>query len=320
MAMERPHSRLLRWQAQRGPQQKWGTRPEDMDMDAVVATCNGMRRWFGSSRAWFPIHVSGWDNLPAPGNLLVANHSGGTVIPDVWGLGFAWYQQFGRLRPVHALGHEMVFSLESTARFFAQRGILRASRDAARTILTGSGRDLLVLPGGDLDTWRPWRERYKVNFAGRKGYARIAIETGAPVVPIAHAGAHDTLIVLSDGERVARALHFPELFRANIFPVHLSFPYGLGIGPWPHIPPPTTLRYRIGRAVLPPPLRPGQAPTAAQIDDFDIQVRAALQLELDVLRDEAEGLLDRAEHSMKRMRGRVSALVRGRSERAQAAR
>jgi 1-acyl-sn-glycerol-3-phosphate acyltransferase len=299
-----PRSRLLQWKESR-VDHGWGTRPDDLDFGCIEATMRRLRPIFGGGRAYFPTTVTGWENLPDPGALLIANHSGGTVIPDVWGLGMAWYGQHGADRPVHALAHEMVFALDGTARFFAKRGILRATREAARTILVDHQRDLLVLPGGDLDTWRPWKDRYKVNFAGRKGYARVALQTGAPVVPVAHAGAHDTLIVLDDGERIARLLRFPELFRANIFPVHLSFPYGVGIGPWPHLPPPTRLRYRIGKPVVPEALPPGAAPTPEQIDALDRQVRAALQLELDVLRDEADGVLDRVEFLARKARARV---------------
>ena len=43
------------------------------------------------------------------------------------------------------------------------------------------------MPGGDRDTWRPYSKRYDVCFAGRKGYARLAIKAGVPIVPIANA-------------------------------------------------------------------------------------------------------------------------------------
>lgn len=306
-----PRSRWLRWKTSRTTEQ-WGSRPEDLDLDLVSAMVRRLRPLFGEDRAYFPTTVTGWSNLPEPGSMLVANHSGGTTIPDVWGLASAWYQHFGVDRPIHALAHEMVFALDRPGKFFARRGILRANRENARRILTECKRDLLVLPGGDLDTWRPWRDRYKVNFAGRKGYAATAIRNQSPIVPIAHAGAHDTLIVLRDGRRLAHALHFPQLFRAHIFPVHLSLPYGLGFGPVPHLPPPTRLRYRVGRPIYPPALREGQPITADMVDDLDIRVRHELQLELNVLRDEADGLLDRVEHAVKRASGRLKAMGRRR--------
>ena len=133
-----------------------------MDMDRVMGLVRRLAPVFSGERAYFPTTVTGWHHLPETGCMLVGNHSGGTSIPDVWGLGVAWYQHFGIQRPLHALAHEMVFALEGTGRFFAQRGILRANRDNAARILSERQRDLLVLPGGDLDTWRPWTERYTV--------------------------------------------------------------------------------------------------------------------------------------------------------------
>ena len=215
----------------------------------------------------------------------------------------AWYREHGTDRPLHGLAHEMVFSTARTGRFFAQRGILRATRTMARTILSEHCRDLLVMPGGDLDTWRPFSERWSVDFHGRKGYARISLETGAPVVPIAHAGAHHTLIVLDDGRRLAELLRLPELFRAHIFPIHLSLPYGLAIGPLPHLPPPTALRYRVAPPVHPEPLAPGAEPTQAQIDRLDLLVRTQLQHELNALRETSEAVLDRIDAVVQRARG-----------------
>ncbi len=294
-------SRLLKWKdAESG--KVWGEDPDDLDHDAVQRALIALRPFFGPDRAYFHTEVAGWERIPAQASLMVGNHSGGTSIPDTWGFASEWYRHHGRDRTLYALAHEMVFALDGVAKL----GILRATRDMARSVLVEHGRDLMVYPGGDLDTWRPWTDRYKVQFAGRTGYARIAIQTGAPVVPVAQAGSHDSLVVLTDGQQLARRLRFPELFRAHIFPVHLSLPYGVGIGPVPHLPPPGRLRYRFGQPVLPPRwLGEGPAPRR-MVDDFDQSCRAALQLELDVLRDEEEGLADRVRHLAERLAGRVS--------------
>ena len=53
----------------------------------------------------------------------------------------------------------------------------------AGRVLHEYGRDLLVMPGGEQDTWRPYHKRYAVNFAGRTGYARLALTWGVPIVP-----------------------------------------------------------------------------------------------------------------------------------------
>jgi hypothetical protein len=211
---------------------------------------------------------------------------GGTSIPDAWGLGVSWYRNFGIGRPLHTLAHEMVFALKLTAEPFSKLGILRANKTLALEVLTEWKRDLLVMPGGDLDTWRPWKDRYKVRFSGRKGYVRLALKAGVPIVPIAHAGAHDTLMVLTDGRRIAEKLGFHQLFRASVFPIHLSLPLGLTVGPTPHIPIPVKLRYRVAPAILPPAsLVIGEEPEEALVEEVDEAVREALQRELTVLEE-----------------------------------
>jgi len=205
------------------------------------------------------------------------------------------------------MAHEIVLSNGVTGPYFAKRGALQASPALAHEVLREWGHDLLVMPGGDLDTWRPYRDRYRVRFSGRRGYARMAIRTGVPIVPLAHAGAHETLMVLTDGQRLARWLHLPELVRANIWPVHLSLPFGLTVGPTPHIPPPALLRYRFGEPIAPPVVvEPGQEPPDWAVDELDAEVRAAMQGLLDGLAEERVVL---AERLRDQLRGRLPGLA-----------
>ena len=259
----------------------WGSDPSVYDVEAALATVAALGPLFGPRR-YFRLDARGLASAPPAPCLFVSNHSGGTTIPDAWGFGIAWYRHFGRTRPLTVLAHELLFATEATGRFFAERGLLRASMQSARNAIVDFGRDVLVMPGGERDTWRPHRKRYQVEFAGRTGYAKLALELGVPIVPVANAGAHDTLWVLSDGRWIARALGLPRLVRAEIFPVHLSLPWGLAIGPWPHVPLPVTLRYRIGPAIVPP--RPkGTAPTDDEVKALDAEVRAGVQRLLDAL-------------------------------------
>jgi 1-acyl-sn-glycerol-3-phosphate acyltransferase len=267
----------------------WGAHIEDFDASAVASVKRIMDRFFGGERdrRYFRVRVDGWQHMPPAPAMIVSNHSGGTSVLDVWGLAYAWYTRFGTTRPFHPTAHEMVLGNRFTGAFFAKRGVVRADRKVARRVLAEWKEDLVVLPGGDIDVWRPHNARYEVRFAGRTGYARIALEAGVPIVPVAHAGAHDTLYVITDGRNVAKALRFPELARAHIFPVHISLPWGLTFGPWPHIPPPARLRYRFAEPVLPEHVgaRPGHPPTDDQVAELDRLVRASVQRELHVLRD-----------------------------------
>lgn len=265
---------------------RWGLDPSDRDQLAIDRVRRAVDPFFGPE-GWFGLTVRGWENLPDRPVMLVSNHSGGTTIPDMWGLLVSWLRRFGSTRVVHPLAHDMIFALPAVGEFFAKLGVLRATPGMGRRVLSETDRDLFVCPGGDKDTWRPWKDRWKVNFAGRKGYAKLALQTGVPVVPVANAGAHESLVVLTDGARLARRLHLPELFRAEIFPVHLSLPWGLGVGPMPHLPLPVHLRYRIGAPVpLPADLPKGVEPSAAAVEAYDLAVRGALQRLLDELKAE----------------------------------
>jgi 1-acyl-sn-glycerol-3-phosphate acyltransferase len=275
-------SRSWRWlHGARDPH--WGTTLEGYDAASVERAKGWLERLFGRD-GHYPVQVSGMNELPADPALFVSNHSGGSTVLDCVGLAFAWYDHFGRSRPLHFLAHEILLATKLTGPFFHKVGVLRASRHLAHQALGEWRRDVAVMPGGDQDTWRPWKDRYRVRFAGHTGYARVALKSGVPIVPVAHAGPHDTFMVLTDGRRIAKRLRLHDLFRIDVFPIHLSLPWGLGIGPWPHIPLPQALRYRFGQPVQPPELVPaGAEPSDVLVREYDRMVREAMQRLLDEL-------------------------------------
>lgn len=259
----------------------WGLNPGDFDPELVSRQLRAVGKLFGPGR-YFDVHAEGLATIPDGPVMLVSNHSGGTTVIDGWGLFSAWYAQFGVERPLHGLAHEGVFATATTGRYFARSGILRAGPEVAARAVHEFGRSLIVMPGGDRDVWRSAKDRYKVCFDGRKGYARTALTLGIPIVPVAHVGAHNTLHVLTDGHAFARKVGIYKLARAKIFPVHLSFPWGLAIGPWPHLPPPTRLDYRFAPAI-PCPTPTGEPVSDEAVDALDAAVRASMQAMLDEL-------------------------------------
>jgi 1-acyl-sn-glycerol-3-phosphate acyltransferase len=77
---------------------------------------------------------------------------------------------------------------------------------------------------------RPSWQENRVDFAGRKGWAKLAIETGVPIVPLVAVGGQETAIFLSRGERLAKALQLDRLFRLKVLPISVSIPWGLNVG------------------------------------------------------------------------------------------
>jgi 1-acyl-sn-glycerol-3-phosphate acyltransferase len=126
---------------------------------------------------------------------------------------------------------------------------------------------VFVMPGGDLDGAKPWTWRNRVSLHGRSGFARIAQEAGVPIVPIVITGAGDTLVNLTDGARLARALGLERRFRQKALPISVALPWGLNVGLAfdAYLPPPAKLRGAVCRHFV---ASPGDAPesVAAKVE------------------------------------------------------
>lgn len=220
--------------------------------------------------AYFRPQVRGFENVPDAGPfLLVGNHSGGAMPPDMPILMTAWWRQRGVDEPVYGLFHSIVLRMPGVRERLAPFGALEASWTTAQTVLEDGGI-VLVYPGGDHEAFRPWLDRNRIDFAGRTGFVRLALRTGVPVVPVVTTGIQDAIFVLSRGERLARFMPH-RLLRLKVAPVILGPPWGLSLG-LPTIPLPTKATVELGRPIdLAAELGPGAA-------DDEIRVQAGYDL------------------------------------------
>jgi 1-acyl-sn-glycerol-3-phosphate acyltransferase len=197
---------------------------------------------------YFRAEVRGFEHVPDAPTLQVGNHSGGIVIPDTWIHGLGWYAYFGVERPLRPLVHSAAISIPGIGEVLRKTGCMPASPTNAREALH-RGEDVLVYPGGDVETWRPWSKRNEVDFDNRTGFLRLAAEEGVPIVPVVSIGAHETFAVLTDGKGIAKRLGMDKRFRIKVFPLTLGLPFGINPGPMiPHFPFPS----KIVIEVLPP--------------------------------------------------------------------
>lgn len=174
---------------------------------------------------WFRMEIDGWENIPEPPVLLVGIHSGAPVVWDAWTVGLQWWRRFGPERPLHGTAHDALMAIPGIGRCFRSMGVLPAAPDAIATALA-EGRDVALWPGGEVDSLRPWTERDRANLAGRKGFVKMAIRAGVPIVPIATVGGADAMPVLIRGDRLSRALQLDRLLRLKVFPLAISLPWG----------------------------------------------------------------------------------------------
>ena len=173
--------------------------------------------------------VRGLNNIPEEGPvLLVGNHSGGTLISDTFVFAQAFYKHFGPLRRFHQLAHDLVFRLPGARASLSRYGTVPASPENMARALDRDAA-LLVYPGGDHETYRPSWESAEIDFDGRTGYVKLAIEHGVPIVPVVAIGGQETALFLGRGRRVARLLRLNSLFRLKVLPPQIGPPFGLTV-------------------------------------------------------------------------------------------
>ncbi|MBS1837572.1 MAG: acyltransferase family protein [Actinobacteria bacterium] len=186
--------------------------------------------------SYFRPEVRGFDRVPPNGPMLVVgNHSGGQMPPDIPILLSAWWRQRGEDEPIYTLMHSFFMGLPGVGPLMARAGGLVADPANAEAVLRDGGI-LIDYPGGDHEVFRPWSERNRIDFGGHRGVVRLALRMQVPVVPAVSVGAHETVVVLARGEALAKRLGIDKRFRVSVLPLVLGPPFGVVPGGIPTFP------------------------------------------------------------------------------------
>ena len=217
------------------------------DPDYIEQTLPALRL---SSRLYFRADVRGLENIPPEGPvLLVGNHSGGTWIADTFIFSQCFYDHFGSGRRFHQLAHDLVFKVPGLRALVERYGTVPASPENMARALERDAA-LLVYPGGDHETFRPSWESDQVDFAGRTGFVKLALEHEVPIVPVVSIGGQETALFLGRGRRVASALQLDRRLRLKVLPPVIGPPFGLTIMDLPgRFPLPAKISIRVGKPI-----------------------------------------------------------------------
>ncbi len=213
------------------------------DPDYIRESLPAIRAW---SDVYFRAEVDGLDEIPADEPvLLVGNHSGGTLIADTFVFSQHFYDHFGADRVFHQLAHDLVFQVPGIRASLSRFGTVPAHPDNMRAALD-RGAALLVYPGGDHETYRPTWEQDRIDFAGRKGFVKLALELGTPISPVVAIGGQETALFLGRGGRISRALQLDKALRLKVFPVQVAPPFGITLLDLPlRFPLPSKIKVRV---------------------------------------------------------------------------
>ncbi len=168
--------------------------------------------------------VRGLEHVPHTGPaLIVSPHSFAAL--DGFLLGKRIFERDGRI--VRGLTDHLVFRIPLMRDVFSTLGIVDGTKANAHALFA-SGQIAACMPGGALEMSRSSRLRRKLRWADHRGYARLAVDAGVPIIPTACPRADDLYLVLVDGWHVGEILQ-----RVLRTPRVLPFPLAVGLGPLP---------------------------------------------------------------------------------------
>lgn len=137
-------------------------------------------------RLYSRLEVEGVEHIPDGPAILVANHTGWT------GLDYAYAAltvHDTKKRFVRGLAHKTWFMREKVAGLARRLGLIEVSKDAMET-LVARGELVLIFPEGERGAFKGEKERYMLQPFAR-GYVRVALKTGVPIVPVAIVGGEE---------------------------------------------------------------------------------------------------------------------------------
>jgi 1-acyl-sn-glycerol-3-phosphate acyltransferase len=147
------------------------------------------------ARALARYHRARLEGGPPPDGpcIYVALHGAGYLVLDLMIAGYllawrTWHEGRGPRTPLRIVAAESRIEKVLPGLPTAKRhlGLVDPSEESCRAVLA-RGEQLLVTPGG-LREARPSRDFYRLRWAGRYGFVRLALATGAPIVPLAVVG------------------------------------------------------------------------------------------------------------------------------------
>ena len=235
----------------------WGMNP------LVAVRAISITRWL--YRKWFRAEAHGIENIPEGRVLLIANH-GGQLPFDGIVVGTAAVLEADPPRVVRAMVERWVPTLPFASTLFARAGQIVGNREDCRKLLEND-ECVLVFPEGVRGSGKTIWQRYELQRFGL-GFMRLALETGAPIVPVGVVGSEESIPSVYDIKALARLLGAPYA------PVPATLPI---LGPLAFVPLPTKFVLNFGE-----PMYFDGDPDAsdAEVADKVEQVKAALDAQI----------------------------------------
>ncbi len=154
-------------------------------------------------RWYFKPTFFGLDNVnPDKPHLYVGNHTiyGALDIPLYI---VSLYKEKGVF--LRGLGDHFHYQVPGWWRFLEAFGVVEGTRDNCAKLME-AGEDILVFPGGGREVCRRKGELHSLIWKERTGFAKLAVEYGYPIMPVASLGPDYAFSIMVDGQDMMESL------------------------------------------------------------------------------------------------------------------
>jgi len=221
--------------------------------------------------------ITGADHIPETGGaLFVGNH--GRLDFDGFILIRLILRETGRF--TRSLADRLWFRSRLTAAVAHAFGAVEGNRENAQSLLR-AGELVLTYPGGVPEIMNTRFGQESIRWDGRIGFAKVAILSQVPVIPVAGIGINNGFVFLTRGEVLGKII-YQKVFGMGAAHSNYRDPLVIGLIPLPlpfstavHLPLPCKVRYFFGPPIEPPGVEDGSH-LETLASDFSARVAQSL--------------------------------------------
>lgn len=180
-------------------------------------------------RHYFRCEVFGIDNIPSGRMVVIANHSGQLPFDGMM-IETAFLLEAKQPRILRGMAERWSAELPFVSHLFARGGQVVGDPNTCRKLLE-MDEAVIVFPEGVKGIVKLFHERYQLLKFGT-GFMRLALQTKAPILPIAVIGAEEQAPSVANLAPLAKMLKLPALplVLPQIIPLPLPVKYRIHIG------------------------------------------------------------------------------------------
>jgi 1-acyl-sn-glycerol-3-phosphate acyltransferase len=167
-------------------------------------------------RHWLRVEASGVERVPSGRVLLIGNHAGNTFAYDAAMLSMALFLEGEPPRIARGMAEYYLPTLPFFNVAMQRMGSVVGTPQNCVALLEND-EAVMVFPEGQRGFIKPYSEAYELQEFGL-GFMRMALQTGAPIVPVGIVGSEEQSPGIARMESVAQRIGAPAL------PITLTFP------------------------------------------------------------------------------------------------